>query len=51
MPAAFAHMIAADNAKRQLEKRGLQLPQLVLNAHPQWLQAGTVLAVKFSRQT
>ena len=42
MPAAFAHMIAADNAKRQLERQGLRLPQLVLNSHPQWLQAGTV---------
>lgn len=42
MPAAFAHMIAADNAKRQLEKQGLKLPQTVLNQYPQWLQAGTV---------
>jgi len=42
MPAAFAHMIAADNAKRQLEKQKLKLPQLVLNSQPQWLQAGTV---------
>jgi hypothetical protein len=42
MPAAFAHMIAADNAKRQLEKQGLKLPKLVLNEYPQWLQAGTV---------
>jgi hypothetical protein len=42
MPAAFAHMIAADNAKRQLEKRGLKLPQLILSQYPQWLQAGTV---------
>jgi len=42
MPAAFAHMIAADKAKRQLERQGLKLPQLVLNQYPQWLQAGTV---------
>lgn len=42
MPTAFAHMIAADNAKRQLDKQGLKLPELVLNRHPQWLQAGTV---------
>jgi hypothetical protein len=42
MPGAFAHMIAADNAKRQLERQGLTLPQLVLNRYPQWLQAGTV---------
>src|ERR1700690_2547695 len=42
MPATFAHMTAADNAKRQLEKQGLKLPQLVLNRYPQWLQAGTV---------
>ena len=42
MPAAFAHMIAADDAKRQLEKQGLKLPDLVLNRYPQWLQAGTV---------
>ena len=42
MPAAFAHMIAADKAKRQLEEQDLKLPQLVLNQYPQWLQAGTV---------
>jgi hypothetical protein len=42
MPAAFSHMIAADNAKRQLEEKKLKLPQLVLNRYPQWLQAGTV---------
>ncbi len=42
MPAPFAHMIAADNAKRQLENRGLKLPRLVLNQYPQWLQAGAV---------
>ncbi|MGA3281360.1 MAG: zinc dependent phospholipase C family protein [Smithella sp.] len=42
MPAAFAHMIAADKAKRQLEKEGLKLPQIVLNEYPQWLQAGAV---------
>jgi hypothetical protein len=42
MPGAFAHMIAADTAKRQLESQGFKLPQLVLNSQPQWLQAGTV---------
>lgn len=42
MPGAFAHMIAADNAKSVLEARGLKLPTTVLNRHPQWLQAGAV---------
>ena len=42
MPAAFAHMIAADNAKRQLDEQGLKLPELVLNEYSEWLQAGAV---------
>jgi len=42
MPAAFAHMIAANKAKRQLEDQKVKLPQLVLNEFPEWLQAGAV---------
>lgn len=41
MPAAFAHMIAADSAKRKLEKTN-KLVRLILNRFPQWLQAGAV---------
>lgn len=42
MPGTFAHMIAADQAKSQLEDKGIQLPSLVLNSHPQWFQSGAV---------
>ena len=41
MPGAFAHMIAAEEARSLLEKRGFRLPTLVLNRFPQWMQAGT----------
>lgn len=41
MPGAFAHMIAADRAVSKVERK-LKLPGLVLNRHPQWLQAGAV---------
>ncbi|MBI5641174.1 MAG: zinc dependent phospholipase C family protein [Nitrospirae bacterium] len=42
MPGAFAHMIAADLAKTNLEANKIRLPTLILNRHPQWLQAGAV---------
>lgn len=41
MPAAFAHMIAANQAKFRLEKNN-KLIKKALNMSPQWLQAGTV---------
>lgn len=42
MPGAFAHMIAADLAKTEMESRGLSFPSMILNRFPQWLQAGAV---------
>jgi hypothetical protein len=42
MPGAFAHMIAAEEAGRKIEERGLNLPTLAVNRFPQWLQAGAV---------
>lgn len=42
MPAAIAHMVAANIAARALEGKQLKLPTLVLNKFPQWLQAGAV---------
>jgi len=42
MPGAFAHMIAADQAKTVMETKGLTFPALILNRFPQWLQAGAV---------
>lgn len=42
MPGPFAHMIAADEAGRRIEGKKLNLPILVVNRYPQWLQAGAV---------
>jgi len=42
MPGAFAHMIAANQAKTTLEDQGLVYPTKILNRHPQWMQAGAV---------
>ena len=42
MPGAFAHMLAADVAKLEAEKKGLHLIAQSTLKYPQWLQAGTV---------
>jgi len=42
MPGAFAHMIAADEAKSLMGNRGIGFPALILNRFPQWMQAGAV---------
>ena len=42
MPGAFAHMVAADQAKQTAELNGLDLIARSTLKYPQWFQAGTV---------
>ena len=42
MAGAFAHMIAADRAKKIIEDNGLIFPTTLLNRYPEWMQSGAV---------
>lgn len=42
MPGAFAHMVAAERAKKVAEDKGLHWIAMSALKFPQWLQAGTV---------
>jgi len=42
MPGAFAHMIAADRAKKIIEDGGLIFPTILLSRYPEWMQGGAV---------